>query len=338
MDRRRFLVAGASALGACVRRTAPPGVNVRIAVGGSAQIVYLPTTLAERLGHFREEGLNVALQDFPGGSKALQALLGGSADVVSGFYDHTIQMAAKPGAEARKLTAFVNMLRFPGLSLVVSPKAAKKIERIDDLAGTRAGVTAPGSSTHFFLNYLLAKRSVPLEEVSVTGIGHSAAALAAVENGQVDVAVMTDPALAELQARRPKLLILADTRTPEGVRDAFGTSEYPASVLYASTDWLRANTDTAKRLARAMRRTLTWMIGHTADAIANRMPEEHQGSDPLLYRQALLASMPIFNPSGAITMEGAEAVKRVLSYSVPEVRDAAIDLKSTFTNEFVEAE
>ena len=47
---------------------------------------------------------------FQGGAKALQALVGGSADVVSGYYDHTIQMAA----EQRELVAFVTMLRYPG--------------------------------------------------------------------------------------------------------------------------------------------------------------------------------------------------------------------------------
>ena len=56
---------------------------------------------------------------FAGGAKALQALVGGSADVVSGFYDHTIQMAA----EGREIVAFVTMLRFPGLVLVTSPQS-----------------------------------------------------------------------------------------------------------------------------------------------------------------------------------------------------------------------
>src|SRR6202023_753800 len=86
------------------------GQTVRIAIGGQTQLVYLPTTLAQELGFYRAEGLNVELEDFAGGSKALQALMGGSADVVSGFYDHTIQMQA----EGRNVVSFVSMLRFPG--------------------------------------------------------------------------------------------------------------------------------------------------------------------------------------------------------------------------------
>ena len=85
-------------------------IDVRIAVGGQNLLVYLPTSLARELGFYADEGLNVDLQDFPGRSKALQALIGGSAEVVSGFYDHTIQMAT----EGRDIVGFVTMLRFPG--------------------------------------------------------------------------------------------------------------------------------------------------------------------------------------------------------------------------------
>jgi NitT/TauT family transport system substrate-binding protein len=92
---------------ACATRGGESGSRVRIAIGGQNQMIYLPTTLAQELGFYRDEGVEVELQDFAGGSKALQALVGGSADVVSGFYDHTIQMAA----EGRALMAFVTMLR-----------------------------------------------------------------------------------------------------------------------------------------------------------------------------------------------------------------------------------
>jgi len=58
--------------------------EVRLGVGGQPLLVYLPTTLADRLGYYRDEGLNVRIEDLQGGSKALQALQGGSVDVVSG--------------------------------------------------------------------------------------------------------------------------------------------------------------------------------------------------------------------------------------------------------------
>src|ERR1051326_841855 len=110
--------------------------RIRIAIGGQAQLIYLPTTLARELGFYRDEGLDVELQDFAGGAKALQAAVGGSAEIVSGFYDHTIQMAA----DGKAFVSFVTMTRYPGLALVTSTKA-DDVKTIEDLKGRVAGVT-----------------------------------------------------------------------------------------------------------------------------------------------------------------------------------------------------
>src|SRR5690349_9358534 len=77
--------------------------KVSIAVGGKNLFYYLPLTIAEQQGYFKDEGLQVEISDFAGGAKALQALVGGSADVVSGAYEHTINMQAK----GQSITAFV---------------------------------------------------------------------------------------------------------------------------------------------------------------------------------------------------------------------------------------
>jgi hypothetical protein len=69
--------------------------KVSIAVGGKAAFYYLPLTIAEQLGYFKDEGLDVEISDFAGGARALQAVVGGSADVVSGAYEHTINMQAR---------------------------------------------------------------------------------------------------------------------------------------------------------------------------------------------------------------------------------------------------
>jgi len=307
------------------------GRTVRLAIGGAAQMVYLPTTLAAQLGFYRNEGLDVQFQDYPGGAKALQSLLGGSADVVSGFYEHTVQMAA----EGQPLQAFIVMVRHPGLVLAVSPAARHRIRRIEDLAGAKVGVTAPGSATHFFLNYLLSKHEVKLDSVSVIGVGHSGSALAAMESGNVDAAIMTDPGVSQLLRRNGPLPLLSDTRSANGVQAEFATEAVPASVFYARREWLEQNPETARRLARAIRRTLTWIEEHDSKAIAAKMPAEFRGPDPALYEAALTASLPIFAKGGPMPVAGAQAVERVLRISLPKLRDAKIDLSTTYTDRFL---
>ena len=163
--------------------------KVTIAIGGGSCLCYLPTVLARQLGEYEKAGLAVELVDLKGGSDALKAVLGGSADVVSGYFDHCVNLAAKK----QELVSFVVYDRYPGLVLVVSPSHNKEINSIKDLAGKKVGVSAPGSSTDFFLKYLLKKNGLDPTSASVIGVGLGATAVAAMQQGQIDAAVMLDP-------------------------------------------------------------------------------------------------------------------------------------------------
>jgi len=325
------VLCAAVAISACRRSDGHDGGTVRIAIGGQNQLIYLPTTLARELGYYRDEGVDVELQDMAGGSKALEGLMGGSADVVSGFYDHTIQMAA----EGRELVAFVTMLRIPGFVLARSPAVAGTVTRIEDLKGKMIGVTTAGSSSHMILAYLLEKHGVGRDEVSWTPIGTAATAVAAIEHGKVAAGMMADPAFTLVSRRNSAVGVLADFRHVDGVKAALGTSTYPASVLYAKGDWLRSHRETARKLAVAITRTLVWMQSHTADQIAQKTPASFRGDDQTLYTDALKGSMAMFSPDGRMPAEGAAAVHTLLASSLDKVRNATIDLSKTYTNEFI---
>ena len=120
-----------------------------VAVGGKSLFYYLPLTIAERLGYFKDEGLDITIADFPGGAKALQSLVGGSADLVSGAYEHTINMQAKQ----QMIKSVVVQGRYSGIVLGLSKEKAATYKSPKDLKGLKLGVTAPGSSTiHSVLN------------------------------------------------------------------------------------------------------------------------------------------------------------------------------------------
>ena len=141
--------------------------KLNIAVGGKNLFYYLPLTIAEQLGYFKAEGLDVAIVDFAGGAKALQAVVGGSADVVSGAFEHTINMQAKGQA----MRAFVLQGLAPQIVLGINPKTMPNFKSVADLKGKKIGVTAPGSSTHVLLNFVLAKAGIKPSDVSIIGVG-----------------------------------------------------------------------------------------------------------------------------------------------------------------------
>lgn len=301
-------------------------ISVRIAVGGQAQLIYLAATLAQDLGNYDAEGLAVTLQDFPGGQKSLEALLGGSTDVVCGFYDHTIQMAAK----GRQLRAFTSILRYPGLAAIASPGIAK----VEDLKGKIVGVSAAGSSTQMFLNYLLVTHGIKPEDVSVASIGMTATAVAAMTRGKVDAAIMTDPALEVVRKQMPSAVLLADTRTADGVHQVFGVDAYPSVVLYSTPQWIAGNHEAASRLARAVNRTVAWMRSHTPHEIRDRMGAQFRSTDAASDLEGLKYMQAMLSPDGRLTPESVAAVRKVLSISLDDVRHATIDLDQTYTNEF----
>src|SRR5215216_5906282 len=166
-------------LGVVLAMSGFAAAKVTIAVGGAGCLCYLPTVLAQQLGEYQKAGVEVELINFKGGSVALTAVLGGSADVVSGYYDHCVNLKAKN----KDMTAIVVYDHFPGLVLVVSPKATDRIRSIGNLAGKKVGVSAPGSSTDFFLKYLLRKNAVDPTSAAVIGVGLGATAVAAMQQG-----------------------------------------------------------------------------------------------------------------------------------------------------------
>ena len=306
--------------------------RVTIAVGGGACLCYLPTVLANQLGEYDKAGLKVDLVDLKGGSDALKAVLGGSADVVSGYFDHCVNLAAKK----QELQSFVVYDRYPGEVLVVSPTHTAEIKSIKGLAGKKVGVSAPGSSTDFFLKFLLKKNGIDPASVAVIGVGLGATAVAAMEQGQIDAAVMLDPSVTVLQGSHPDLRILSDTRTEKDTLAVFG-GEYPGGALYSTAAWVASHEKEAQALTNAILNTLNWIHTHSAEDIMEKMPPEMVGKNRELYLAALKNTIPMYSQSGKMDPKGADAVLAVFSVGSPEVAKANIDVSKTWTNKFVDA-
>jgi NitT/TauT family transport system substrate-binding protein len=305
--------------------------KVTIAIGGAGCLCYLPTVLAEQLGEYKKAGVDIEMINFKGGSQALTAVIGGSADVVSGYYDHCVNLAARN----QNLQAFVVYDRYPGLVLGVSPRHAAGISSVKDLAGRKVGVSAPGSSTDFFLKYLLARNGVAADAVAVIGIGLDATAVAAMEQGTVDAAVMLDPTPTVLNARFPPLKILSDTRTQDDTLAVFA-GEYPGGALYSRGDWVAKHEKETAGLTTAILATLKWIHSHSPEEIMAQMPADLVGPDKALYLAALKNTIPMYSTTGRMDPKGAEAVLAVFSQSSPDVAKAKIDLTKTYTNRFVD--
>src|SRR5258706_10539034 len=253
----RFMHAiAALALGALVAAGAwaqkPEKSKITIAVGGKTLFYYLPLTVAERKGYFKEEGLDVEIPDFPGGARALQALVGGSADMVSGAYEHTINMVAKK----QPIKAVVLQAKYSSIVLLLPKNKAAKYRGGKDLKGLKIGVTAPGSSTNMFVNNLLAKDGLKPTDVSIVGVGTGSGAFAALEKGEIDALSNLDPVISQLEATG-KFVAVADSPTQKGMKEIYG-GDYHTSRIYITDEFIKKNTNTRQALVNAMVRANRW--------------------------------------------------------------------------------
>ena len=306
----------------------PEKSKLTIAVGGKNLFYYLPLTIAEQLGYFKDEGLQVEVPDFAGGSKALQALVGGSADVVSGAYEHTINMQAKN----QIIESFVLQGRAPQIVLAVSTKTMPGYKSLADLKGKKIGVTAPGSSTSMMASYVLAKAGLKPSDVSFIGVGAASGAITAVKSGQVDAIANLDPVITMLQ--RDKLIkVVADTRTLKDTQAVYG-GPMPAAVLYTHGKFVQENPNTTQALANAMVHALRWLTKAGPSDIVKTVPESYLLGDRALYLAAWENVRQAISPDGLMPEAGPATALRMLKTFEPSLKDKPIDLAKTYTNAF----
>jgi NitT/TauT family transport system substrate-binding protein len=303
--------------------------QVTLGVGGKTALYYLPLTICERLGYFKEQGLDVAINDFRGGAQSLQALVGGSVDVVTGAYEHTIRMQAK----GQDIRAVIELGRFPGIVVAVRKEKAASYKSAADLKGMKIGVSAPGSSTNFFVMYLMSKAGLKPADASYIGVGIGPSAVAAIKKGDLDALSNLDPVMTRLE-QDGDITIVADSRSEEGTRAIFGGSN-PAAVLYAKQDFIEKNPNTMQALVNAFYKTLKWLEQATPEQIAATVPEEYFLGDKALYVAAVKANKPVYSLTGVIPPAGMTSAADMLLAFDDELKDAKVDLAKTFDGRFV---
>jgi NitT/TauT family transport system substrate-binding protein len=323
------LVAAAGLATAALAQGAPEKPRLVLGVGGKPALYYLPLTIAERRGFFKEEGLDVEITDFAGGARALQSLIGGSADVVTGAYEHVVRMQAK----GQDIVGVAELGRFPSITVAVRKELAGQIKSAADFKGKKIGVTAPGSSTYLIPLYAMAKAGLKASDAAFIGVGATASAVAAVQRGEIDVISNTEPVISKLE-QEGAIVPLIDTRTEAGTRALFGGSN-PAATLYMRREFVEKNPETTQRLVNAFLKALKWLREASPEAVADTVPPEYHLGDRPLYVAAVKKSLESYSRDGIVSPESMRSVLAMLKALDPEMQNATVDLAKTFDDRFV---
>jgi NitT/TauT family transport system substrate-binding protein len=234
-------------------------------------------------------------------------------------------------AKGEDVRALIELGRFPGIVLAVRKGAACKSPA--DLKGMRIGVTAPGSSSSFFVQYLMAKAALTSADATLVGVGGGPAAVEAMERGELDAIANFDPVITRLQ-QDDAIRIVADTRFPRVNYDIFGGTN-PAAVLYARQSFIAANAETVQALVTAFYKTLKWIATATTDEIVNTVPPEYYLGDRDIYVRSLRSNLLVYSKTGVITPQGMRSALNMLAAFDPELAGARLDLRRTFDDRFI---
>jgi NitT/TauT family transport system substrate-binding protein len=334
--RRRTLLAAAPMLVAAPyaarAQGKPEKSKVVLAVGGKSALYYLSLTIAERKGFFKDAGLDVEINDFQGGAKSLQALMGGSADVVAGAYEHTIRMQQR----GQPIIGFALIGRGMQLAIGLRTAVAEKVKGPADVKGMKFGVTAPGSQTNMLVNFWAAKGGLKATDIVAIGVGAGASVVAAVEKGEVDGISQADPALTILQEKK-LIKIMLDTRTMKGNQELFGGA-FPAACLYAQPDLLKKTPNTAQALATAIVRANEWLQKASPAEVASAVPEAYLLGDRAVYEKSFVGVRETISPDGLMPAGAMENALKFLVDGDPKIAAdvGKIKLADTWTNEFAQ--
>jgi NitT/TauT family transport system substrate-binding protein len=299
-------------------------------VGGLSKQIYLPNMLAQELGYFKDEHLDVTLIDEGSGQASEDEVIAGNVDAGSGAYVHPMVL----NALGKKIETICQFGIAPGEAEVIDARKAGSIQSPRDLQGKNLGVTELGSGTHTLTLAILGKAGLDPTKEHFVAVGAGDTFIAAIDHQTIDAGMTTEPTISRLTSSG-KGKVLVDLRTPESTRAALG-GDYPFIGIFAKNDWVDSHKDVAQRLVNAYVKTLKFIHSHTAAEIADKMPAGYYAGNKDLYVTALQNQLSIFGTDCRMPAGGPETVMKIQQDYVPSFKGKTSNLSETYTNQFAD--
>lgn len=244
-----------------------------VAVSGPATSPeYLPLRVADGRGYFEREGLTVTLKTTRAEVGAAEALAQGEAHLAATSLEAMLRFGPRPRRQAAQMV--FGLTAAPPVALLVPAAFAGTVRSIEDLAGRRVGVTAPGASEHPWFSGLLARAGVRVAQIEVVSLG-SRGLVSAVENGEVQAGLVEEPDASGLVSQE-RAVVLADLRSPEAVKRALGRITVNAAVFVRADR--RPPDPSLAAFARAVRAAVQLITEGSPEALAAHLPRSVVGT------------------------------------------------------------
>lgn len=301
--------------------------RVAIAVPGPGNLLFLPITLAGKLGMDRAEGIELDIRYVGGGPQAYRDMLERNTDFAAGG----LAALALQKLSGKPVVGIVPTTRVPAYTLLVRMDLKGKVKSIQDLDGKVVGVKGhvPGgrSTSQLFAEYVMARGAgSQADAVNYVSVGQNYDNQhAALASGTVD-AIMGDEPFATRLVKEKVAFVLADYHDLETTRKEMGGLFLNGSVA-TRDDVIASRPELVEKVVRTITRTLVWINSHPArdmvDALGLQDPKEQAALFDVLKVQKR-----IYSPDGLISDSQVASVTRFLHATEHTPAARAFDVKT----------
>ncbi|CAN5425058.1 ABC transporter substrate-binding protein [soil metagenome] len=285
-----------------------------------------PVVLADSLGYLKDGKMAVTVMNVRYDAWHGDMLMDGRVDAVMAYYHHNIVNHSK----GKPTEAIVTLGITPGMKVLVANHAKDKFKTLADLKGSRFIAGGAGSSKTTVANYLVTSGGNRIADYTRLGTDGKDKNVVALRDGLADFVVAPTPD-GNFYEAQGVATVFADLTTAAGTKKHFGAL-FPSSTVYMATERIKAHPEMAQHLANAFVRTLKYINTHTAEQIAELIPAEIKGKDPVAYLKLLKEQMPMFANDGLMPVDGAEKELRVLADFEPSYKP--VKAEQTYTNTY----
>lgn len=274
----------------CTSQNGQESALEKVVVSELRSEFWLPVYLAQELGYFEDEGLDVEFVTYKDGPVALMGMLAGDSDFCMLSLEPVLRVYDQ-GKESKVIMATLQNKPYMFASRA-------EIQQVSDLKGTVIFAGMPGSAPYLFVESILTEAGLdPAIDVTFANLEYGAA-VAALSNGSVDAAYVS-------AIRKPDVLaiggnILVDATDPAQHKRIYGSEKYESSIVVVNSEFATARPEVVQKFASAAVKAMAWLAEHSDEEVASTVGTLLPNLEPG-YIGALRSS---YSPDGYISKDG----------------------------------
>ncbi|HEY7458468.1 MAG TPA: ABC transporter substrate-binding protein [Xanthobacteraceae bacterium] len=297
-------------------------------------LTFTTAFVAEDMGFYKKEGLNVTTRNLVGVA-APNAVLAGSAHFTFG----TGPVYLRAASQGQRFYAVANMIERPMVELVLRKDVAEKVgitekmsipERAKRLKGLTIGIQGVGSIIHAWERYVVAKGGLDVENDVRIAPMDPPAMLPALENKSIDGYATSMPFTTQAVLKGSAIMLASSvTDAPELVPFAYG-------LVYTVPETCQKNREMCARMARAFK-AAGKMVQEQPDKVFEEVLKKRFAKmDPELLKAAWQGTLRAHAKDIRVTVPQLENSQKInLEAKLLDPKDALKSFDGLYTDEFV---